>query len=141
MSSLNTTILSDSDFEKLYETKDNITGEQKTAVRDYALSKFDDICGTVPPSHSTEEILSEMPTERLESLFWGLTNCYCCWRHLHNAPISLESQENTNVLDVATVDMVRTNNCSCKCRLAKRFLRRAYFSEKHIPTELPLLEV
>ena len=145
MSSLNntpeySTSLSIEEFEHLYSNKDKITQEQKTEACLYVLNTFNQINKFKPQNISMEDSLSEMSSKCLDSLFWGLTHCNCCWRHLHNTPIALDSQENSNVLDVATIEMTKKDNCGCHCRMAKRFLRRAYFSEKHIPEDLPYLD-
>ncbi len=140
-------VISDEEFEKLYANKYNITMEQKMLARDYSLNF---ICRLLENSYKYDEmnsepfsltnVLLEFPTGKLESLFWGLRNCKCCWRHLHNTPVSLDSEENSYVLDVVTAEMIESCDCGCFCRMYKRFLRRAYFSEKHIPEDLPDLE-
>jgi hypothetical protein len=137
-------LISDEKFDEIYTKW--VSGSKKNRffssapkdmlfARDYAINQFHQLpCGLLT------ETLAELPTERLESLFWALNGCSCCWRHCHNKPVAVDSMEDRSMLDVATVEMVSERNCYCYCRMAKRFLRRAYFSDAHVPSDLPELE-
>jgi hypothetical protein len=127
-------LITDSEFESIYHNH-NITPEQCLFARDYVIHKFNQIS-----INNIINSLAQFPTQHLESLFWGLEHCSCCWRHCHNKPISLTSLENRSMLSVATEQMVLERNCHCRCRFVKRLLRRAYFSEFHTPDDLPELE-
>jgi hypothetical protein len=124
-------VLTDDEFAEVYSTPDDkVTYEQKYYARDYAVDKFlKTVDSALTEKKSVVDALAELPKERLESLFWGLAPCTCCWRHLHNKPVAIDSKEDSSVLDVATVGMINDSVCFCHCRAAKRFLRQAYFNQ------------
>jgi hypothetical protein len=137
-------LISDEEFDGIYARRATATNAEKFHARDYVVVQFHQCTRTANTDpdgqKSTQEVFATLPTERLEALFWGLKACTCCWRHCHNKPTEIDSWENKSALDVATEEMVQARDCFCHCRIAKRILRRAYFSEEHLPSDLPDLE-
>jgi hypothetical protein len=121
-------LISDNDFTNLYIAAESTDRVQKYYARDYVVDRFLRCSNTRPEGKSLVDVLAEFPEDELRALFWGVTHCTCCWRHLHNTPVAIDSKIDSSVLNVATIEMVNESNCFCHCRMAKRFLRQAFFN-------------
>jgi hypothetical protein len=133
-------LITDEQFEAICEKSEKPTAEEKFFGRDYAVDQF---LRCIRKAHagdyrSTDEVLMELPDKRLKDLFSGLDSCSCCWRHCHKTPVSHDSWEDRSQLGVATEEMVSERNCFCYCRLAKRSIRRAFFSKPDAGRDSPL---
>jgi hypothetical protein len=124
-------MISDEEFNSLYSSTEKPTFEQQFRARDYSVAHFNNYVNTaLSEDKSVVDHLSELPEERLRSLFWGLVHCSCCWRHCHNVPVAIDTKEELSMLEVATTDMINDYSCFCHCRSGKRFLRQAFFNKK-----------
>jgi hypothetical protein len=125
-------LISDHEFEKIFNNRNAVTNEELFHARDYVVDQFHQ-CAEIACNDgypSTQSVLEMFSLERLEALFWGLESCSCCVRHCHNTPIAVNSEENASILDVVTEEMVFKRDCHCHCRMAMRMIRRAYMSAK-----------
>lgn len=141
-------MISDAEFAAMCEKRDrgeNVSKKERFYGRDYVVDHYKrslDLIYRLPEyeSHTLYDYYSELPKEELSNLFWGLDSCTCCWRHCHKRPLAVDSMEDRNMLDVATVEMVSENSCKCYCRHIKRHLRRGFFLKKEDEVDKSPLE-
>jgi hypothetical protein len=121
------TIITDAEFDAIYEKRENVTVEERFLSRDYVIEVFHECSREgFERGTSTMDALSDLSKARLDALFWGLASCTCCWRHCHNTPVKVDSLVDKSALEVATKEMVSERHCHCYCRMAKRMIRRVY---------------
>ncbi len=118
-------MINDEEFEQIYSNKDAVTYPHQCLARDYAVDQF--LRGAnlaALEDKSVVDVLSEFSKEELTSLFWGADLCRCCARHRNNSPVSIETNEESNLSNLLI--STENSNCFCHCRAAKRFFRQAY---------------
>jgi hypothetical protein len=134
-------LISDAEFATLYANRNEVTNEDKFHARDYVVDQLHKCTDKVYNGEgygSTEDVLAELPKERLEALFWGVGECSCCYTHMHNRPNAIDSWDDRSMLDRVTQEEITQSRCYCHCRMAKRMFRHAYLDVPNLP---PLLEI
>ncbi len=126
-------LITDEEYDMIYANGENADKAEKFYARDYVVDQLHKYSDKALSGESTEDVLVKLPKEHLKKLFWGVSNCSCCWTHCHNKPIAIDSWEDRSMLDVATEEMIRSDRCHCHCRMAKRMFRRAYFDVPGLP--------
>ena len=131
-------VLSDEQYDALYASTSKLSPEQRFYARDYAVLEFQKAFCLASQGGNFQPVdtflAQNVSSSRLEALFWGLNSCTCCWRHVHNAPVAVNSDDNSNMLDRITHDQLSACGkvCRCYCRSAKRELRRAFFLQSRM---------
>lgn len=64
--------------------------------------------------------------EWMDHVFWGLSLCRCCNRHMSNRPVSTVSNDTTPMLEHSSRD---DSDCMCICRTTMRSLKWVRFSQ------------
>ncbi len=130
-------VLSDEEFDAIYARRATASKSDRFHARDYVAVKFDEAvhkCFEEDSKYScVDDVLAELPKERLRALFWGVDSCSCCITHAHKAPSKVDTWKDRNMADRFTMEEILQSRCHCHCRAIKRRCRLAFMGVPGMP--------